>query len=129
MSHSLYKELSVCITWGYISYSSWIKHHFACPQCKHYPPDPNQQSEFNRCCRNIPEGKACVPDNKPRVLDNSSVLIDNDDTQGCEIYRFAFGADEMACNAEMGLFYKFKVFYKMGQEMLASTFKISFTGD
>ena len=64
---------------------------------------------FNKCCKNKPKNKACNPDWKPRVLDNSSVVLDNDDTQGCEKYRFAFGADEMACNAEMGLYYDFQV--------------------
>ena len=67
--------------------------------------------EFNKCCKNKPKNKACKPDWKPRVMDNSSVVLDNDDTQGCEKYRFAFGADEMACNAEMGLYYDFKVLF------------------
>ena len=32
---------------------------------------------------------------------------DYDDIRGCEKYRFAHGLDEMAINAEMGLYLKF----------------------
>ena len=68
---------------------SWVKFTFACPQCKTgRPKNRDLVKEYDRCCIDVPEGKACKPDNTPRVLDNSSVLlIDNDDIDGCERYR------------------------------------------
>ena len=57
--------------------------------------------EYDRCCPGRQEGHACLSDNKTRNYE--------DDITGCEKYRFAFALDEMAMNAEMGLYLHFDV--------------------
>ena len=55
--------------------------------------------EYDDCCPGKPSDMACIPDNKPRNFRN--------DIKGCEKFRFSFGGDEMAMNAEMGLYLQF----------------------
>ena len=78
----------------------WIKMHFACPQCTYRPKKKFMQNVFDRCCVGKPEDLMCKPDNATRN--------DVDDITGCEKYRFAFGLDEMAINAEIGLYFEFE---------------------
>ena len=75
---------------------------FACPYCGARN-DKNgfMAWEYDQCCPGRPEGLACIPDNATRNFE--------DDITGCEKYRFAFGLDEMAMNAEMGLYLQFDV--------------------
>ena len=84
---------------------------FACPQCQVLPKNPNQRvlNEWADCCADAPEGAQCKTDGVPRVFDTNSSQLSNDDTQGCEKYRFPFGIDEMAINAEIGLNFDFQV--------------------
>ena len=77
----------------------WIKVHFTCPNCYNRMKDSWMSGVFDRCCTGKPKDKMCKPDHATRN--------DVDDIQGCETYRFAFGLDEMAINAEMGLYFKF----------------------
>jgi len=79
----------------------WIKMHFACPQCTYRSPKKKfLQQEFDACCVGKPEDQMCKPDNGTRN--------EVDDITGCEKYRFAFALDEMAINAEIGLYYNFE---------------------
>ena len=80
----------------------WIKFHFTCPNCNYRQlrqMTGNLAREFDKCCPGKPENKMCKPDHATRN--------DVDDIQGCERYRFAFGLDEMAVNAEIGLYFQF----------------------
>ena len=76
----------------------WIKVHFSCPNCN-YKMTGHMAGTFDKCCPGKPEDKMCKPDNATRN--------DVDDIEGCEKYRFAFNLDEMAINAEMGLYFQF----------------------
>ena len=74
---------------------------FACPYCEKRNDDSEfMANEFDRCCPGR-QDLACLADNATRNFE--------DDITGCEKYRFAFGADEMAMNAEMGLYLQFDV--------------------
>ena len=80
----------------------WIKFHFTCLNCNYRQlrqMTGNLAREFDKCCPGKPENKMCKPDHATRN--------DVDDIQGCERYRFAFGLDEMAVNAEIGLYFQF----------------------
>jgi len=77
----------------------WIKMHFACPQCTYRPNNKFMANEFDQCCVGKPDDLMCKSDNKTRNF--------WDDKKGCEKYRFAFTLDEMAINAEIGLYYEF----------------------
>ena len=74
---------------------------FACPYCgaKNDRVDNQMAREYDDCCPGKPSDMACIPDNKPRNFRN--------DIKGCEKFRFSFGGDEMAMNAEMGLYLQF----------------------
>ena len=80
----------------------WIKFHFTCPNCNYRMTDNiNMAGEFDKCCPEKPKGKMCKTDHAEPARN------DEDDIRGCEKYRFAHGLDEMAINAEMGLYLKF----------------------
>merc|ERR1711953_37652 len=80
----------------------WIRMNFACPYCEKRNDDSIfMAQEYDRCCPGRQEGHACQSDNATRNFE--------DDITGCEKYRFAFGLDEMAMNAEMGLYLQFDV--------------------
>ena len=65
---------------------------------------PLQLSEWEKdCCHNKPEGTYCRPDRE------SADMEDDDLNSGCERMRFIIGADEIAINAEMGLYKQFEV--------------------
>ena len=75
---------------------------FACPYCeKRNDNNIYMAEEYDQCCPGRQEGHACLSDNATRNFE--------DDITGCERYRFAFGLDEMAMNAEMGLYLQFDV--------------------
>ena len=83
---------------------------FACPQCQVLNTGSQHSiNEWAECCADAPEGMQCKPDGVPRVFDTNSSQLENDDTQGCEKYRFPHGLDEMAINAEIGLYFDFQV--------------------
>ena len=68
---------------------------YACPYCEKRNDDSEfMANEFDRCCPGR-QGLACLSDNATRNFE--------DDITGCERFRFVFGLDEMAMNAEMGL--------------------------
>ena len=78
----------------------WIRFHYSCPNCLNKWESNNFLSDaWDQCCVGKPEDKMCIPDGKPRN--------DVEDLKGCEKYRFAFGLDDMAMNAEMGLYLQF----------------------
>ena len=75
--------------------------------------------ENNKCCKDVPEGQFCKADragilkkvycsnlmhgagpNEPDTSPNNWSPLN----QGCERFRFISGADEIALNAEMGLY-------------------------
>ena len=85
----------------------WIRFHFSCPDCSRMPNSKFLKGEYKRCCVGKPENLMCKPDNKNHWSRNTPWTA-ADDTRGCEKYRFAFGLDGMAINAEMGLYYKFE---------------------
>ena len=54
------------------------------------------------CCKDVPEGQFCKADReRPEDPDTSKWSPLN---TGCEKFRFISGADEIALNAEMGLY-------------------------
>merc|ERR1712156_350936 len=63
----------------------------------------------NDCCKDVPEGQFCKADragpNDPDTSPNNWSPLN----QGCERFRFISGADEIALNAEMGLYREFEV--------------------
>lgn len=73
----------------------WIQHKFICPNCEwvrtgQFPPGYIQQKQdIDGCKNNVPRGMACRPDS--------------------ERWRFVWGRDETGSNADMGLYYDFKV--------------------
>merc|ERR1719347_605368 len=85
----------------------WIHMNHVCPAC------PLEQDLMNMplklqpwesdCCNNKPEGTFCRPDR------DSPDMEDDNLNGGCERTRFISGADEIALNAEMGLYKQFEV--------------------
>merc|ERR1739844_519750 len=55
------------------------------------------------CCHNKPEGSYCRPDREGPDMEDENL------NHGCERMRFIVGADEIAINAEMGLYKQFEV--------------------
>merc|ERR1719318_949927 len=83
----------------------WIHKNHVCPACG-LEDDLKvfQLTEWEKdCCHNKPEGTYCRPDRE------SPDMEDNDLNYGCERMRFIVGADEIAINAEMGLYKQFEV--------------------
>merc|ERR1719266_1323480 len=85
----------------------WIHKNHVCPAC------PLEQDLMNMplklqpwevdCCNNKPEGTFCRPDRESPDIEDDNL------NGGCEVMRFISGADEIALNAEMGLYKDFKV--------------------
>ena len=85
----------------------WIHRNHVCPPC-------NLEKELEGgvlglrdsdkdCCHNKPEGTFCRPDRE------SAAEEDDNLNGGCEQMKFIIGADEIAINAEMGLYKNFEV--------------------
>jgi hypothetical protein len=85
----------------------WIHRNHVCPACEleeGLEGMPLQLREWEKdCCHNKPEGTYCRPDRE------SPDMEDDDLNNGCERMRFIAGADEIAINAEMGLYKQFEV--------------------
>lgn len=93
---------------GYMEHGGsiqWIRMHFACPNCIHkWKENKFRREEWDKCCVGIPDNKSCIPDNKIHIPGD---VTREDDVTGCERYRFTYGNDEMAINAEIGLYFQF----------------------
>merc|ERR1712038_1224070 len=83
----------------------WIHRNHVCPPCM-----LEDQLEVLKlmdwekdCCHNKPEGSFCRPDRE------SADMEDDNLNQGCERMKFIIGMDEIAINAEMGLYKQFEV--------------------
>jgi hypothetical protein len=92
----------------------WIHENLVCPDCNlvgplpspchHLTPTVHQEdvAERDTCCQNVPAGQSCRADRAaPGEPDTSPWSPLN---TGCEKFRFISGADEIALNAEMGLY-------------------------
>ena len=80
----------------------WIRFHFACPNCLNKVSNNEFfENQWNTCCNEKPEDKMCIPDGK------KGNEYEDWNIHGCERYRFANGLDDMAINAEMGLYLQF----------------------
>merc|ERR1719483_543290 len=84
----------------------WIHRNHVCPPCmleESLKGMPLDLMDWERdCCHNKPEGAFCRPDRE------SADMEDDDINNGCERMRFISGADEIAINAEMGLYKQFE---------------------
>jgi len=82
----------------------WIHENHVCPDC-----NVASIKDNNKCCKDVPEGQFCKADragpNDPDTSPNNWSPLN----QGCERFRFISGADEIALNAEMGLYREFEV--------------------
>ena len=56
------------------------------------------------CCESVPDGLFCTPDSVNMTMKTPEEL---NDANMCERFRFISGIDEMAMNAEMGLYFDF----------------------
>merc|ERR1719483_179254 len=85
----------------------WIHRNHVCPPC-------NLEKELEGgvlglrdsdkdCCHNKPEGTFCRPDGESAAEEDVNL------NGGCEQMKFIIGADEIAINAEMGLYKNFEV--------------------
>jgi hypothetical protein len=85
----------------------WIHRNHVCPACQleeALEGMPLALMDWEKdCCHNKPEGTFCRPDRE------SADMEDDDLNTGCERMRFISGADEIAINAEMGLYKQFEV--------------------
>ena len=85
----------------------WIHRNHVCPACsleKDLEGWPLQLWEWEKdCCHNKPEGTYCRPDRESPDMEDDNL------NGGCERMRFIAGADEIAINAEMGLYKQFEV--------------------
>jgi len=83
----------------------WIHKNHVCPPCS-LEDDLKVMKMYDwetECCHNKPEGSYCRPDR------DSPDMEDDNLNHGCERMRFIVGADEIAINAEMGLYKQFEV--------------------
>jgi len=84
----------------------WIHRNHVCPPCplekdlEDILPLTEQQKD---CCHNKPEGAFCRPDRESPDMEDDNL------NGGCEQMRFIVGGDEIAINAEMGLYKQFEV--------------------
>merc|ERR1719483_870915 len=85
----------------------WIHRNHVCPACnfeKELEGDVLGLKDWEKdCCHNKPEGTSCSPDRASPDEDDDNL------NGGCEQMKFIIGADEIAINAEMGLYKKFEV--------------------
>merc|ERR1711962_1347562 len=84
----------------------WIHENYVCPDCNLASV---REGGEGHCCKDVPEGQFCNADragpNEPDTSPNNWSPLN----QGCERFRFISGADEIALNAEMGLYREFEV--------------------
>jgi len=85
----------------------WIHRNHVCPACsfeKELEGDVLALRDWEKdCCNNKPEGTSCRPDRASPDEEDDNL------NGGCEQMKFIIGADEIAINAEMGLYKKFEV--------------------
>ena len=80
----------------------WIHENYRCPNCV---TDKREMDLYkDTCCKNIAPGYQCSLDSKEGGMEN-----DPDVNDGCEMWNFNFGIDEMALSAEIGLYFDFEV--------------------
>ena len=70
----------------------WIHENHVCPDCN------RGVFNSNACCQNVPAGQFCQADRAGPEEEDTGI------NGGCERFRFISGADEIALNAEMGLY-------------------------
>ena len=80
----------------------WISENYVCPNC--YAPPGTIDGPDSVCCEDVPEGLFCTPDSVNMTMKTPEELNDGN---MCEMFRFISGIDEMAMNAEMGLYFDF----------------------
>ena len=95
----------------------WLKKSYTCPNCA-VPKDQWKEKgigdetnvEFDLCCSNA-NGDFCKADPKPdtNTFGHPGNLDSIGQQPNCEFYRFIIGRDEMAMNAEIGLYFDFDV--------------------
>jgi len=85
----------------------WIHRNHVCPACSLEEGLKGMSLELWHwemdCCHNKPEGAYCRPDRESADMEDDNI------NAGCERMRFIAGADEIALNAEMGLYKQFEV--------------------
>ena len=85
----------------------WIHRNHVCPPCmleEQLIGMPLEMREWeSECCSNKPEGTFCRPDRDGPDMEDDNL------NGGCERMKFIVGADEIAINAEMGLYKQFEV--------------------
>ena len=86
----------------------WIHENYRCPNCgsadRRKKDKQWKDEDWVKCCDNKPEGHFCTPDSAQGGMDQ-----DDDVHKGCEKWAYIYGIDEMALNAEMGLYREFNV--------------------
>merc|ERR1719232_1672054 len=83
----------------------WIHKNHVCPACS-LENDLKVMKMYDwetDCCNNKPEGSYCRPDREGPDMEDENL------NHGCERMRFIVGADEIAINAEMGLYKQFEM--------------------
>ena len=76
----------------------WIHETYRCfPECF------KEDNKDHECCQGLEEGQYCKPDSDLMEDDPNGI------NGGCEKMMLIFGADEMAINSEMGLYFDFEV--------------------
>ena len=70
----------------------WIHENHVCPDCN------RETFQNTACCQNVPTGQFCNADRAGPEEEDTGI------NKGCERFRFISGADEVALNAEMGLY-------------------------
>ena len=80
----------------------WISENYVCPNCA--GPSDIPDGSDSVCCESVPDGLFCTPDSVNMTMKTPEEL---NDANMCERFRFISGIDEMALNAEMGLYFDF----------------------
>ena len=86
----------------------WIHENYRCPNCgsadRRKKDKQWKDEDWVQCCDNKPSNHFCTPDSAHGGMEH-----DDDVHKGCEKWAFIYGIDEMALNAEMGLYLEFNV--------------------
>jgi len=84
----------------------WIHENYACPDCNLAS---IREGAEGYCCKDVPEGQFCNADRAGPNEPDTSEHNWSPHNEGCEKFRLISGADEIALNAEMGLYREFEV--------------------
>merc|ERR1719450_829633 len=84
----------------------WIHENYVCPDCNLAS---IREGSEGYCCKDVPEGQFCNADRAGPNEPDTSEHNWSPHNEGCEKFRLISGADEIALNAEMGLYREFEV--------------------